>query len=67
MQHSINRIFAAVGGSKGAVKVGFNPKAVLTSLDVAFVPIGSFRLDYEYDFRISNQGRFQSPRSSCWF
>ena len=35
--------------------------------------IGTFRLDYEYaieyeyDFRISNQWRFQSPRSSCWF
>ena len=35
--------------------------------------IGSFRLDYEdefeyeYDFLISNQWRFQSPRSSCWF
>ena len=35
--------------------------------------LGSFRLDYkyeieyEYDFRISNQLRFQSPCSSCWF
>ena len=27
----------------------------------------SFTLDYEYDFRISNQWLFQSPRSSCWF
>ena len=43
MQHSINRIFATVGGSKGAVKVGFHLKAVLTSFNMAFVPISRSR------------------------
>ena len=44
MQHSINRIFAGVGGSKGAaVKVGFHLKAVFTSLNMAFVPISRSR------------------------
>ena len=42
-------------------------------LVTAEVIIGSFRLDdeyeieCEYDFRILNQWRFQSPRSSYWF
>ena len=37
------------------------------------ITLGSFRSDYdyeieyEYDFRISNQWHFQSPPSSCWF
>ena len=43
MQHSINRIFAAVGSSEGAVKVGFHLKAVLASLNMAFVPISHSR------------------------
>ena len=43
MQHSINRIFATVGGFKGAVKVGFHLKAVLTSFNMAFVPISRSR------------------------
>ena len=45
MQHLINRIFAAVGGSKGAaVKVGFHLKAVLASFNMAFAPISRARL-----------------------
>ena len=43
------------------------------SLSPYFRTLETFRLDYdceieyEYDFRISNQWCFQSSRSSCWF
>lgn len=49
---------------KGIIHLAFRYKAIRKG---TFKLSFGYEIEYGYDFRISNQWRFQSPRSSCLF